>query len=119
MEAAGLVARGSSPEDGRGVVATMTDKGYALLDARRAAPRRRASARNLVDLVDREDFAAARPGLRTRSATTCVAAHPEMSADIRLTPTPLGRAQSRVRRRCVTRCGRAASTPRRSILFSS
>ena len=27
--------------------------------------------------------------------------------------------QSRVRRRCVTRCGRAASTPRRSILFSS
>ena len=32
---------------------------------------------------------------------------------------PGGPAQSRVRRRCVTRCGRAASMPRRSILFSS
>jgi hypothetical protein len=27
--------------------------------------------------------------------------------------------QSRVSRRCVTRCGRAASTPSRSTLFSS
>src|SRR3954453_1361585 len=31
MEHAGLVVRSSSPEDGRGVVATMTDKGYELL----------------------------------------------------------------------------------------
>src|SRR3954470_119328 len=31
MEKAGLVVRTSSPEDGRGVVASMTDQGYTLL----------------------------------------------------------------------------------------
>ena len=34
MERAGYVVRGTTPEDGRGIVATMTDKGYDLLAAR-------------------------------------------------------------------------------------
>ena len=42
--AAGLVARGSSPEDGRGVVATLTDKGCDLLVRMAPVPRRAASA---------------------------------------------------------------------------
>ncbi|HEX8780943.1 MAG TPA: MarR family transcriptional regulator, partial [Nocardioides sp.] len=32
MERAGYVVRGTTPEDGRGIVATMTDAGYALLE---------------------------------------------------------------------------------------
>ena len=31
MEAAGFITRGTTPEDGRGVVATMTPQGYELL----------------------------------------------------------------------------------------
>ena len=57
MEAAGYVTRGTTPEDGRGVVATMTDTGYELLV--KAAPCHVESVRrNLVDLVADEDFAA-------------------------------------------------------------
>ena len=57
MERAGLVARSSSPEDGRGVVAAMTDRGYELLV--QMAPVHVAGVRaNLVDLVSREDFEA-------------------------------------------------------------
>ena len=40
-------------------------------------------------------------------------------ASARLVGSCRGRGQSRVSRRWVTRCGRAASAPRRSILFSS
>jgi DNA-binding MarR family transcriptional regulator len=57
MEAVGYVTRGTTPEDGRGVVATMTDTGYDLLV--RAAPCHVESVRrNIVDLVPAEDFAA-------------------------------------------------------------
>lgn len=57
MERAGLVARSTSPEDGRGVVASMTDRGYDLLV--QMAPIHVAGVRaNLVDLVSREDFEA-------------------------------------------------------------
>ena len=57
MEAAGYITRGTTPEDGRGVIATMTDQGYDLLV--RAAPAHVESVRrNVVDLVDEADFAA-------------------------------------------------------------
>jgi len=76
MERSGLVARTSSPEDGRGVVATLTDTGYALLV--RVAPVHVTGVRdNLVDLVSREDF---RTLGRVMDAVfdNLVAAHPEM-----------------------------------------
>ena len=38
MEKVGLVQRSSSPEDGRGILATLTDKGHDLLGARGAHP---------------------------------------------------------------------------------
>ena len=136
MEAVGYVTRGTTPEDGRGVVATMTEQGYDLLV--RAAPCHVESVRrNIVDLVPAEDFAAVgrvfdrcrppgqpAPGseLRTSSQHRGRDAPSETGqAGVRAAPALLasGWAQSRVRRRCVTRCGRAASTPRRSILFSS
>ena len=57
MEKAGLVQRSSSPEDGRGIVATLTDKGHDLLV--RAAPTHVEGVRaHLVDLAADEDFAA-------------------------------------------------------------
>ena len=57
MEAAGFITRGTTPEDGRGVVATMTPQGYELLV--RAAPCHVESVRrNLVDLVPDADLAA-------------------------------------------------------------
>ena len=57
MEHAGLVVRMSSPDDGRGVVATMTDKGFDLLE--RMAPLHVEGVRaHLVDLVSRQDFEA-------------------------------------------------------------
>ena len=57
MEAAGYITRGTTPEDGRGVVATMTDKGHDLLAG--AAPGHVTSVRrNMVDLVDASDFLA-------------------------------------------------------------
>lgn len=55
MERAGLVLRSHSPDDGRGVLATMTDQGLELLED--AAPGHVAAVReNLVDLVDHRDF---------------------------------------------------------------
>ncbi|MDP3890902.1 MarR family winged helix-turn-helix transcriptional regulator [Nocardioides sp.] len=57
MERSGLVVRAACADDGRGIIATMTDKGHALLT--RAAPVHVAGVRaNLVDLVSPEDFAA-------------------------------------------------------------
>ena len=57
MEAVGYITRGTTPEDGRGVVATMTPAGYELLV--KAAPCHVESVRrNLVDLVEPDDFAA-------------------------------------------------------------
>ena len=76
LERAGLVERGSSPEDGRGVVATMTDKGYSLL--RRMAHVHVGGVReHLVDLVSPEDFAAVGRVMNAVS-DNLVAAHPEM-----------------------------------------
>lgn len=76
MQHAGLVTRASSPEDGRGVVAAMTDKGADLL-ARMAPVHVNGVRRHLVDLVSREDFAAVG---RVMNAVSdhLVAAHPEM-----------------------------------------
>ena len=76
MERAGLVARGSSPEDGRGVVATMTTKGYELL-VRMAGMHVSGVRDHLVDLVSPEDFAAVG---RVMNAVSdhLVAGHPEM-----------------------------------------
>jgi DNA-binding MarR family transcriptional regulator len=76
MERAGLVTRGSSPEDGRGVVASMTAKGYDLL-VRMADIHVSGVRAHLVDLVTEEDFAAVG---RVMNAVSdhLVAAHPEM-----------------------------------------
>ncbi len=76
LEKAGLVARSESPDDGRGVVCTMTDQGWQLL--REMAPTHVAGVRrNLVDLADPDDFAAVG---RVMNAVSdhLVAAHPEM-----------------------------------------
>ena len=76
MERAGLVVRSSSPEDGRGVVASMTDKGYDLLG--RMAPLHVSGVReHLVDLASREDFAAL-GRVMDAVADNLIAAHPEM-----------------------------------------
>src|SRR6478752_5630680 len=76
MERAGLISRSSSPEDGRGVVASMTDSGYELLV--RMAPIHVSGVRqHLVDLASREDFAALGRVMDAVS-DNLIAAHPEM-----------------------------------------
>jgi DNA-binding MarR family transcriptional regulator len=76
MEKAGLVMRDTSPEDGRGVVARMTDQGWELLV--RAAPVHvRGVREHLVDLVDRADLEAVGRVMNT-VADHLVEAHPEM-----------------------------------------
>ena len=57
MEAAGIVQRIDSPDDGRGVVAQMTDRGRLLLE--NVAPTHVNGVRDhLVDLIDPADFQA-------------------------------------------------------------
>lgn len=57
MEAAGLVRRTESPEDGRGVVCCLTAEGTATLGS--AAPSHVETVRrSLVDLVDHDDLLA-------------------------------------------------------------
>jgi DNA-binding MarR family transcriptional regulator len=57
MEDAGLVTREESPEDGRGVLAVMTERGRLTLD--NVAPTHVGGVRDhLVDLADPADFAA-------------------------------------------------------------
>ena len=76
MEKAGLVQRSSSPEDGRGIVCTLTDKGHDLLV--RAAHLHVGSVReHLVDLAADDDFAALG---RVMNAVSdhLIADHPEM-----------------------------------------
>jgi DNA-binding MarR family transcriptional regulator len=76
MERAGLVLRSSSPEDGRGIVCSLTDKGHDLLVA--AAPTHVAGVRaHLVDLAAGTDFAAVG---RVFDAVSdhLIAGHPEM-----------------------------------------
>ena len=76
MEHAGLVERCTSPEDGRGVIAQITDRGLLLL--RDVAPTHVAGVREyLVDLVDRDDFLAL-GRVMDIVADHLVAGHPEM-----------------------------------------
>jgi DNA-binding MarR family transcriptional regulator len=76
MERVGLVERSSSPDDGRGVVATMTEKGWRLIQ--RIAPVHVRGVRdNLVDLVSPEDFAAL-GRVMDAVADHLVEGHPEM-----------------------------------------
>lgn len=57
LEKRGIVTRSTCPSDGRGVFATLTDPGFALLES--AAPAHVESVRRaLVDAVPPEDFAA-------------------------------------------------------------
>ncbi len=75
MESAGYISRGTTPEDGRGVIATMTEKGYELLVD--AAPCHVESVRrNVVDLVAGDDFAAV-GRVFDRIADHLVTRHPE------------------------------------------
>jgi DNA-binding MarR family transcriptional regulator len=76
MERAGLITRSSSPEDGRGVVASMTDQGYDLL-VRMAPMHVRGVRAHLVDLASPEDFAALGRVMDAVS-DNLVAEHPEM-----------------------------------------
>jgi DNA-binding MarR family transcriptional regulator len=76
MEKAGLVQRSSSPEDGRGILATLSDKGHDLLE--RAAHTHVSGVRaHLVDLASDGDFAALG---RVFDAVSdhLIASHPEM-----------------------------------------
>jgi DNA-binding MarR family transcriptional regulator len=57
MQNAGLVARSSSPEDGRGIVCTLTARGYDLL-VEAAHVHVTGVRQYLVDLATPEDFAA-------------------------------------------------------------
>ena len=76
MEAAGWVARSTTPEDGRGIMATMTDAGLDLIQ--RAAPRHVEGVRAyLVDGVDPADFLAL-GRVMDSVADKLIAAHPEM-----------------------------------------
>jgi DNA-binding MarR family transcriptional regulator len=79
MQNAGLVARSTSPEDGRGIVCTLTDAGYALL-VEAAHVHVEGVREYLVDLAPTDDFAALG---RVMNAVTdrLIAGHPE--ADIR------------------------------------
>ena len=76
MERSDLVVRSSSPEDGRGVIASMTDKGHDLL-VRMAPMHVRGVREHLVDLASREDFAALGRVMDAVS-DSLIAAHPEM-----------------------------------------
>jgi DNA-binding MarR family transcriptional regulator len=76
LEKSGLVRRNKSPEDGRGVVCHLTDKGFELLE--RMAPHHVNGVRdNLVDLVKPDDFEAL-GRVMNAVADHLVAGHPEM-----------------------------------------
>jgi len=76
MEKAKLVERTTSPDDGRGVIASLTERGWQLL--RDIAPMHVAGVRDhLVDLVSEEDFAAM-GRVMDAVADHLIARHPEM-----------------------------------------
>jgi DNA-binding MarR family transcriptional regulator len=76
MERAELVQRTTSPDDGRGVIASMTDKGWQLI--RDIAPIHVEGVRDhLVDLVSDEDLAAL-GRVMNAVADHLIARHPEM-----------------------------------------
>jgi DNA-binding MarR family transcriptional regulator len=73
---AGLVMRDKSPDDGRGIICTMTDQGMQLL--RTMAPTHVTGVRaHLVDIVSPEDFRAL-GRVMNAVADHLIAAHPEM-----------------------------------------
>ncbi|HYH34406.1 MAG TPA: MarR family transcriptional regulator [Nocardioides sp.] len=76
LEGAGLVQRDRSPEDGRGIVCTMTEDGMALLETM-APTHVRGVREHLVDLVAPEDFKALGRVMHT-VADHLIAGHPEM-----------------------------------------
>jgi DNA-binding MarR family transcriptional regulator len=79
MQNAGLVLRSSSPEDGRGIVCVLTDRGHDLLVE--AAPVHVQGVRDyLVDIADPGDFAAL-GRVMNAVADELIECHPE--ADIR------------------------------------
>ncbi|QZY28310.1 MarR family winged helix-turn-helix transcriptional regulator [Nocardioides coralli] len=76
LEDAGYVHREKAPDDGRGIVCTLTDRGMLLLE--NTAPTHvRGVREHLVDLVSAEDFAALGRAMNAVS-DHLVAAHPEM-----------------------------------------
>lgn len=76
MEKAQLVERADSPDDGRGVVAIMTERGRLLLE--NVAPTHVNGVRDhIVDLATPEDFAAL-GRVMNAVADHLIAAHPEM-----------------------------------------
>ena len=76
MEQEGIVERVTSPDDGRGVVAVMTDRGRLLLES--VAPTHVHGVRDhLVDLVDPADFEAM-GRVMNAVADHLIAAHPDM-----------------------------------------
>lgn len=56
LEKAGLVARTQNPDDGRSVIISLTDKGFAVVDA--AVTAHVATQARLASLLSLEDFAA-------------------------------------------------------------
>jgi DNA-binding MarR family transcriptional regulator len=79
MEKARLVDRATSPEDGRGILCTLTDRGYDLLVE--AAPVHVRGVRDcLVDVASRDDFAAL-GRVMNAVADRLIVRHPE--ADLR------------------------------------
>ena len=75
MEQSGLVERVDSPDDGRGVVAMMTDRGRLLLE--NVAPTHVNGVRDhLVDLADPDDFEAL-GRVMNAVADHLIAAHPD------------------------------------------
>ena len=76
LEKTGLVARNKSPEDGRGVVCHLTDRGFEML-ARMAPHHVNGVRANIVDLVSADDFDALGRVMNTVS-DHLVAGHPEM-----------------------------------------
>lgn len=76
MERAGLVQRSRSDDDGRGILASLTDAGHQLLV--RAAPVHVEGVRDhLVDLAADDDFEAV-GRVMDAVADHLIAAHPEM-----------------------------------------
>lgn len=68
MERKGLVTRAPAPADRRGVMATLTDAGFALLET--AAPDHVTAVRAvLVDVVDEADYAALGRAMQAVTAT--------------------------------------------------
>lgn len=76
LEKAGVVVRCESPDDRRGVLASLTERGYALLEVA-AHTHVEGVRQHLVDLATREDFATLG---RVMNAVTddLIGAHPAM-----------------------------------------